>query len=100
MQKKDCRHREQLEACAEEKLTPICRGETEAKARDLAHQEAVSSMTRTFLKWRASRMHDMHDKVIELDMMVRHILIVPLSMKYSTFSLAAAALLDPLAPWH
>ena len=56
MQKKDCRHREQLEACAGEKLTPICRGETEAKARDLAHQEAVSSMTRNddeFLKWRA-----------------------------------------------
>ena len=36
-------------------------------------------------------MHDMHDKVIELDMMVRHILIVPLSMRYSTFSLALAA---------
>ena len=36
-------------------------------------------------------MHDMHDKVIGLDMMVRHILIVPLSMRYSTFSLALAA---------
>ena len=34
---------------------------------------------------------DIHDKVIELDMMVRHILIVPLSMRYSTFSLALAA---------
>ena len=38
-----------------------------------------------------SRMHDMHDKVIGLDMMVRLILIVPLSMRYSTFSLALAA---------
>ena len=44
-------------------------------------------------------MHDMHDKVIELDMMVRHILIVPLSMKYSTFSLAAAALLLGTFSW-